>query len=67
MIFEKSINGNSLRHQKDTGNTARSYSFAFIRYLWFLFYGTVKAYHNLEVVFTLRMIVTRQYPITLHM
>lgn len=51
---------NSPGHQNGNawcGNTARNDSFAFIRYLWLLFYGTVKAYHNLEVVFTLRVIV----------
>lgn len=60
MIFLKSINGNfenSPGHQKDTGNAVGSYSFAFIRYLWLLFYGRVKAYHNLEVVFTLRRMI----------
>ena len=50
---------NSPGHQKDNFcmETAGSYSFAFLRYLWLLFYGTVKAYHNLEVVFTQRKMI----------
>lgn len=46
----------------------RSYSSAFIRYLWLLFNGTVKAYHNLEVVFNSKGddCITRLCPITLH-
>lgn len=46
--------------QKDNvlqGSMGGSYSFAFIRYLWLLFHGAVKAYHNLEVVFTLRRMI----------
>lgn len=51
---------NSPGHQKDNFCTERyagSYSFASLRYLWLLFYGTVKAYHNLEVVFTRRKMI----------
>lgn len=66
-MFKKSTNRN-FQIAQDTrktkkvwyGNTAGSYSFAFIRYLWLLFYGTVKAYHNLEVVFTLRRMIVLQ-------
>ena len=36
---------------------AGSYSFASLRYLWLLFYGTGKSYHNLEVVFTQRRMI----------
>lgn len=32
-------------------------SFVFIRYLWFLFYGIVKVYYNLEVVFIFRRMI----------
>lgn len=51
---------NSPGHQKDNFCTERyagSYSFASLRYLWLLFHGTVKAYHNLEVVFTRRKMI----------
>lgn len=51
---------NSPGHQKDNFYMERyagSYSFASLRYLWLLFYGTVKAYHNLEVVFTRRKMI----------
>lgn len=51
---------NSPGHQKDNFCTERyagSYSSASLKYLWLLFYGTVKAYHNREVVFTRRKMI----------
>lgn len=43
--------------QQGRRDAAGSYSFALLRYLWLLFYGTVKAYHDLEVDFTLRRMI----------
>ena len=51
---------NSPGHQQDNFCTERyagSYSFASLRYLWLLFYGTGKGYHNLEVGFTQRRMI----------
>lgn len=63
-MFKKSTYGNLFKIALDTTKTMfcmetlqEINSFAFIRYLWLLFYGTVKAYHNLEVVFTLRRMI----------
>lgn len=57
MVFLKAYRWKLFKIDQDTNKTisvleryAGSYSFASLRYLWLLFYGTGKSYHNLEVV-----------------
>lgn len=60
LLFTKSTDEDVFKTAHDTRKTMFcmatlwEVSFAFIRYLWLLFYGTVKAYHTLEVVLNSR-------------
>lgn len=73
-VFKNSSKENVFKIAQDTRKTMfcketlQEVSSAFIRYLWLLFYGTVKAYHNLEVVFNSKKddCITRLCPVTLH-
>lgn len=70
--FKKSSNENVFKIAQDTRKTMfcletlQQVSFAFVRYLWLLFYGTVKAYHILEVVFNSKKddCITRLCPVS---
>lgn len=71
-MFKKSSDDNVFKIAQDTRKTMfcletlQEVSFAFIRYLWLLFYGTVKVYHILEVVFNSKKddCITRLCPIS---
>lgn len=73
-MFTKSTDEDVFKTAHDTRKTMFcmatlwEVSFAFIRYLWLLFYGTVKAYHTLEVVLNSRKndCSTRLCPRTSH-
>lgn len=71
-MFKKSSNENVFKLAQDTRKTMfcletlQEVNLVFIRYLWLLFYGTVKAYHILEVVFNSKKddCITRLCPIS---
>lgn len=73
-MFKKSTDEDVFQTARDTRKTMfctetlQEVSSAFIRYLWLLFYGTVKAYRNLEVVLNSKTddCITRLCPRTSH-